>query len=150
MKSVLRHLRTSKKLLPGKALTQQISRNASVLLPDNDQLKEEEQMLRSTCADFAANELAPNAWKVDKECAFPMETIKKMGDLGLMGLQIKPELGGSGLDYMAYAIVMEEISRGCATAGVIVSAHNSLYLGPLSNYANDQQAKEYITPFVTG
>merc|ERR1719317_1331728 len=107
-------------------------------------------MLRQTCADFATNELIPIAGKVDKECQFPMEVIRNMGDLGLMGLNVSSDLGGSELDYMAYAIVMEEISRGCATAGVIVSAHNSLYLAPLIGFANDDQAKKYIAPFVSG
>merc|ERR1719457_191741 len=107
-------------------------------------------MLRQTCADFATNELIPIAGKVDKECQFPMEVIRNMGDLGLMGLNVSSDLGGSELDYMAYAIVMEEISRGCATAGVIVSAHNSLYLAPLISFANDDQAKKYIAPFVSG
>merc|ERR1719457_178123 len=107
-------------------------------------------MLRQTCADFATNELIPIAGKVDKECQFPMEVIRNMGDLGLMGLNVSSDLGGSELDYMAYAIVMEEISRGCATAGVIVSAHNSLYLAPLISFANDDQAKKYIAPFGSG
>merc|ERR1719466_188644 len=107
-------------------------------------------MLRQTCADFATNELVPIAGKVDRECQFPMQVIKYMGDLGLMGLNVSSELGGSELDYMAYAIAMEEISRGCASAGVILSAHNSLYLAPLINFANDQQAEKYIKPFVTG
>merc|ERR1719457_156581 len=66
-------------------------------------------MLRQTCADFATNELIPIAGKVDKECQFPMEVIRNMGDLGLMGLNLSSDLGGSELDYMAYAIVMEVI-----------------------------------------
>jgi len=119
-------------------------------LPDNDALNDTHQMLRQTCADFAENELAPIAGKVDKECKFPMELVEKMGELGLMGITIPTELGGSGLDYMAYAIAMEEISRGCASAGVILSAHNSLYLGPLQDWANDKQAKDFITPYTDG
>ena len=152
MKSALRHLNNaSRDFLRTKLLSQQLSRPAStLLLPDNHSLNEEEQLLRQTCADFAAKELTPNAWAVDKECRFSMATIKKMGDLGLMGLNVSSELGGAGMDYMAYAIVMEEVSRGCATAGVIVSAHNSLYLAPLEKYANDEQAEKYVRPFVTG
>ena len=60
--------------------------------------------------------------------------ILQMGQLGLMGLNVPESLGGTGMDYLAYAIAMEEISRGCASAGVIMSAHNSLYLGPLLKY----------------
>jgi len=73
-----------------------------------------------------------------------------MGELGLMGLCIPEDLGGTGLDYLAYAIAMEEISRGCASAGVVMSAHNSLYLGPIEKFGNSKQKEKYITPFITG
>ncbi|XP_076237567.1 activator-recruited cofactor subunit 42 isoform X2 [Calliopsis andreniformis] len=73
-----------------------------------------------------------------------------MGELGLMGIAIPEHLGGAGLDYLAYAIAMEEISRGCASAGVIMSAHNSLYLGPIEKFGNQSQKEKYISPFVTG
>lgn len=137
-------------LLRGVPMCRQQQRFASVVLPDNNQLNEEEQMLRESCADFAEKELKPIAGKVDKECKFPMEIVAKMGELGLMGVDIDTELGGAGMNYMAYAIAMEEISRGCATAGVIMSAHNSLYLGPLKHFANDDQLQKYVAPFVSG
>lgn len=108
------------------------------------------QMLYKTCRDFAEGELKPNAAKYDREHLYPGDAIKKMGDLGLMGIAAPEELGGAGLDYLAYAIAMEEISRGCATAGVVMSAHNSLYLGPLLHWANDKQKQEFVTPFCTG
>ncbi|XP_066974781.1 short-chain specific acyl-CoA dehydrogenase, mitochondrial isoform X2 [Macrobrachium rosenbergii] len=76
--------------------------------------------------------------------------IKKMGDLGLMGLVAPEEYGGTGMDYLAYAIAMEEISRGCATAGVIMSVNNSLYFGPLLGFANEKQKEQWIVPFTTG
>ncbi len=91
-------------------------------------LPETHEMLRDTCRQFAEGELWPVAAKVDKESFYPEEQIKQMGELGLMGINTPEELGGTGLDTLAYAIAMEEISRGCATAGVIMSAHNSLYL----------------------
>jgi butyryl-CoA dehydrogenase len=86
-------------------------------------------MLKDTCRQFAESELWPIAGKIDKTCEFPAEQIKKMGELGLMGMEVPEEFGGAGLDSLAYAIAMEEISRGCASAGVIMSANNSLYLG---------------------
>jgi len=156
MKSIFNRCQRASKLLGckqhllSKNINKQIFKRSASVFPDNDALNEEQQMLRQTCADFATNELVPIAGKVDKECQFPMQVIKYMGDLGLMGLNVSSELGGSELDYMAYAIAMEEISRGCASAGVILSAHNSLYLAPLINFANDDQAKKYITPFVSG
>merc|ERR1712079_654095 len=83
-------------------------------------------MLRDTCRQFAEGELWPIATQIDKTGKFPLEMIKKMGDLGLMGIDIPEEYGGTGLDALAYAVALTEISRGCASAGVIMSAHNSL------------------------
>lgn len=107
------------------------------------------QMLYKTCRDFAENELKPIAAEIDKKHLFPKEQIKKMRELGLMGLCIPEPLGGTGLDYLAYVIAMEEISRGCASAGVIMSVQNSLYLGPIDKFGTDKQKEKYITPFVT-
>lgn len=107
-------------------------------------------MLAKTCRDFADNELRPVAAKIDKEHFYPSEQIRKMGKIGLMGITVPEELGGTGLDYLAYAIAMEEISRGCASAGVIMSAHNTLYLGPLMSDGNAKQQQEFVQPYVTG
>lgn len=85
---------------------------------------ETHEMLRSTCRDFADKELAPAAAKIDKTHVYPDELIKQMGALGLMAIDVPEEYNGTGLDYLAYAIAMEEISRGCASSGVIMSAHN--------------------------
>ena len=92
-------------------------------------LPETHQMLKDTCRQFAENELWPVAGPNDKSCTYPAEQVLKMGELGLMGIDIPEEYGGAGLDALAYAVALEEISRGCAGAGVIMSAHNSLYLG---------------------
>ena len=107
-------------------------------------------MLQKTCRDFADNELAPHAAKFDKEHLFPKNQIRKMGELGLMAVAVPDNLSGTGLDYLAYAIAMEEISRGCASAGVIMSVNNSLYLGPLISFGNDQQKKSFVTPYTDG
>lgn len=107
-------------------------------------------MLQKTCRDFADNELVPNAQKFDREHKYPGEQIQKMGELGLMAVSVAEELVGTGLDYLAYAIAMEEISRGCASAGVIMSVNNSLYLGPIEKYGNDEQKQKFITPFTDG
>ncbi|XP_014469948.1 PREDICTED: short-chain specific acyl-CoA dehydrogenase, mitochondrial [Dinoponera quadriceps] len=113
-------------------------------------LPETHQMLHKTCRDFAEGELKPIAAEIDKKHLYPKEQVKKMGELGLMSLCIPEALGGTGLDTLAYAIAMEEISRGCATAGVIMSAHNSLYLGPVDKFGNSKQKEKYISPFVSG
>jgi len=113
-------------------------------------LPETHQMLKDTCRQFAETELWPIAHQVDKQGQFPRSVISKMGELGLMGLNISEDYGGSGLDYLAYAVTMTEISRGCASAGVIMSAHNSLYLGPINAFGNHQQKEEFIGQFVDG
>lgn len=113
-------------------------------------LPETHEMLRKTCRDFAEAELKPNAAKFDKQHLYPQEQVLKMGELGLMGIVVPESLGGAGLDYLAYAIAMEEISRGCASAGVVMSAHNSLYIGPILKNGTQKQKEEWITPFVTG
>ena len=88
--------------------------------------------------------------EIDKACRYPEEQIKKMGELGLMGINVSEKYGGSELDALAYAIAMEEISRGCANAGNIMTAHNSLYIHPISKYGTEAQNFEHVTPFVTG
>lgn len=107
-------------------------------------------MLQKTCRDFADNELVPIAGKLDKEHQFPLEQIKKLGELGIMCVDIPESEGGTGLDYLAYAIALEEISRGCASTGCIVSVNNSLYLGPIKKNANQMQKELFQTPFLHG
>ncbi|KAH9382919.1 hypothetical protein HPB48_023549 [Haemaphysalis longicornis] len=114
------------------------------------QLSETHEMLRKTCREFAEKELKPIAGILDKEHRYPGEQIRKLGEMGLMAVYMPTELGGAGLDYLAYAIAMEEISRGCASTGVIMSVNNSLYLGAIHMYGNEAQKKKYITPFTNG
>ncbi|XP_057663652.1 short-chain specific acyl-CoA dehydrogenase, mitochondrial [Diorhabda carinulata] len=113
-------------------------------------LSETHQMLQKTCRDFADGELKPIAGKIDKEHFYPKEQIKKMGELGLLAVTVPEELNGTGLDYLAYAIAMEEISRGCASAGVIMSVNNSLFLGPILEWGTPEQKDKFIKPFTGG
>ncbi|XP_023703842.1 short-chain specific acyl-CoA dehydrogenase, mitochondrial isoform X2 [Cryptotermes secundus] len=113
-------------------------------------LPETHQMLHKTCRDFAENELKPLAAKFDREHLYPKEQIRKMGELGLMAVDVPENLGGSGLDYLAYSIAMEEISRGCASTGVIMSVNNSLYLGPILKFGTEKQKETFIPPFAAG
>jgi len=107
-------------------------------------------MLKDTCRQFAENELWPIAGKIDKTCEYPEEQIKKMGELGLMAIDCAEEHGGSGLDALAYAVALTEISRGCASAGVIMSAHNSLYMGPIKYFGTEAQKQSMLAPFTDG
>lgn len=113
-------------------------------------LSNDHKNIQEMCRTFADKELIPIAAKVDKQHLYPAEAINKLGGLGLMGICIDSEYGGAGLDYLAYAIAMEEISRGCASAGVIMSAHNSLYCAPVEKFGNPDQKAEFLTPFASG
>ena len=113
-------------------------------------LPETHQMLQETCRQFAEAEIWPIAGQIDKTGEYPEENIKKMGELGLMAIDQDPELGGSGLDSLAYAVSLTEISRGCGSHGVIMSAHNSLYLGPIKYFGTQAQKEEFIAPYCSG
>jgi butyryl-CoA dehydrogenase len=107
-------------------------------------------MVKDMCRGFADAELAPNATAWDKAHEMPQSTIDQMAGLGLMGLVVEDAYGGSGMDYVAYAIGMEEISRGCASAGVIMSANNSLYCAPVAKYGTHEQKEKWLTPVASG
>jgi butyryl-CoA dehydrogenase len=83
------------------------------------ELTDEQRALREMVRNFAENELAPNAAHWDEHHVFPADAVRKMGELGLMGVAYDPAYNGSGMDYLSYAIVVEELSRGCAGTGVI-------------------------------
>lgn len=109
-------------------------------------LTEEHVMIADSCKAFAASELAPIASKVDKEHWFPADAVRKLGEMGMMGIAMPTEYGGAGMDAVSYAIAMEEISRGCASAGVIMSANNSLYCAPVEKYGTADQKSRFLTP----
>jgi butyryl-CoA dehydrogenase len=100
--------------------------------------------------DFAVNDVKPLAAKIDEEERYPIETVKKMADMGMMGVPIPEEYGGSGMDNLAYAIEVEELSKVCATTGVIVSAHTSLCTWPILEYGTPEQKQKYVKPLASG
>ncbi|ESO10034.1 hypothetical protein HELRODRAFT_109402 [Helobdella robusta] len=112
-------------------------------------LPETHQMLHKMLKGFANEELKPKAALIDKG-VFPKEQIKKLGELGMMAINVPEKLGGAGLNTLAYSIGMEEISRGCASCGVIVSVNNSLYLGSLMKFGTDEQKEKWVVPFTNG
>ncbi|XP_019349228.1 short-chain specific acyl-CoA dehydrogenase, mitochondrial isoform X4 [Alligator mississippiensis] len=114
------------------------------------ELPETHRLLRRTCRDFAERELVPEAARLDREHRFPAAQVKKMGALGLLAMDVPEEYSGAGLDYLAYSIAVEEISRGCASTGVIMSVNNSLYLGPILKFGSEEQKHKWITPFTSG
>jgi alkylation response protein AidB-like acyl-CoA dehydrogenase len=113
-------------------------------------LSDEQQMVKDMCRKFADNELAPRAAEYDRTHEFPWEPVKKLGEMGMLGVVYPEEYNGAGMDYVCYAIAVEEISRGCASNGVIVSAHNSLCLSPIYYYGTDEQKKKYLSKLTTG
>ena len=113
-------------------------------------LSEEHDMLKQMARDFADAQLVPIAGELDREHRFPAEQVAAMGELGLMGIAIPEEYGGAGMDPLAYALAMEEISRGCASTGVIMSVNNSLYCDPVNKFGTEEQKQEYLVPFASG
>lgn len=113
-------------------------------------LSEEQKMVLDTARDFAEREVRPRAAAVDAEGRYPRESIAKLAELGFLGVFIPPEYGGSGLDTISYALIIEEISRACAATGVIVSAHNSLACFPLLEFGTEEQKQKFLAPMARG
>jgi len=113
-------------------------------------LTEEQQMLRDTVRDFAAQEIAPIAAEIDEEARFPEETVKQMAELGLLGVPFPEEYGGAGMDTVSYTIVVEEISKVCASHGITVAAHISLGTYPIYLFGNEEQKKKYLPRLTAG
>jgi alkylation response protein AidB-like acyl-CoA dehydrogenase len=113
-------------------------------------LTEEHIMIRDAARDFAQTELLPGVIERDNEQKFPQELVKKMGDLGFMGIMVDPKYGGSGMDAISYVLIMEELSKVDASASVIVSVNNSLVCYGLEAYGNEDQKQKYLTKLATG
>jgi len=106
--------------------------------------------LRDMASKFADKEVGPLAAQIDHESSIPQNLIKKLKEMGFFGIYVPEELGGAGLDYISYAIIMEELSRGCASTGVLISAHNSLCNYPILRFGSDEQKKKYLPKLATG
>ena len=113
-------------------------------------LNEEQRLLQRTVREFAAAEVKPLARVIDETGAFPRESFRQAAALGLTGVAIAEEYGGAGFDHIAYAIVIEEISRVCASTGVILSVQNSLYGETLSRFGTEEQKRRLLVPFARG
>ena len=113
-------------------------------------LTDEQKMIRETAKDFAAGVVRPKAKEIDQTGQFPADTVKKLAELGFMGMMIPPEYGGAGLDAVSYVIAMEEISAACASTGVIMSVNNSLVCDPIMKFGSEDQKKEFLVPLAKG
>lgn len=114
------------------------------------QLSEEHLMIRQAAQDFAVNECLPGVIERDEQQKFPKEQIEKLADLGFMGMMVKPEYGGSGMDTISYVLAMEEISKVDASVSVCMSVNNSLVCYGLQEYGTEDQKKKYLTPLAQG
>ncbi len=111
---------------------------------------DEHKMIRDTARDFAQKELAPIAAEFDESGEFPMATIKKMGQMGFMGIEVPEEYGGAGMDTLSYVLALEEICKVDASHGVIMSVNNSLYCHGLLKFGTEDQKKKFLTPVASG
>ncbi len=116
----------------------------------NFELTEEQKMIQEMARKFAEREIRPVASELDRLHAHPAEICAKMGELGLMGVTIPEEYGGAGMDYICYALAVIEISKACASCGVIMSVCNSLYDFPLYTYGTEEQKQKYLRPVASG
>ncbi|MDQ0416273.1 alkylation response protein AidB-like acyl-CoA dehydrogenase [Croceifilum oryzae] len=116
----------------------------------NYDLTAEQLMIRNMMRDFADGEVAPEADERDRNKEFPLEIMKKLGKLGMMGLPFEEEYGGAGADTISFAIAVEELSRVCASTGITYSAHISLGGAPLSLFGTKEQKKEFLVPICEG
>ena len=116
----------------------------------NFNLTEEHIMIRDAARDFAKTELLPGVIERDENQTFPAEQIKKLGELGFMGMMVDPNYGGAGMDTISYVLAMEELSKVDASASVVVSVNNSLVCWGLEKYGTEEQKQKYLVPLAKG
>jgi butyryl-CoA dehydrogenase len=114
------------------------------------ELTDEQRMIQQVARDFAEKEVRPIAEAVDREARFPRETVRRMGELGLMGIAVPEAWGGSGGDAVGYAVAVEEVSRACASHGAIMSVNNSLYCDPIAKFGTAEQKERFLSPYAAG
>jgi alkylation response protein AidB-like acyl-CoA dehydrogenase len=115
-----------------------------------DFYSEDQRMIRDSAREFAKAELAPHAAAFDKDGWIADATIAKLGELGLLGMMVPDEWGGSYTDYVAYALAIEEIAAGCAATAAVVSVHSSVGCGPILKFGTDEQKRRYLPDMAQG
>jgi alkylation response protein AidB-like acyl-CoA dehydrogenase len=114
------------------------------------ELSEEHEMIRQAARDFAQNEVAPIAEEFDKSGEFPLKTVRKMGEMGFMGIEIPEEYGGAGMDTMAYVLALEEICKADAAHGTVMSVNNSLFCYGILRFGSDELKEKFLKPVASG
>jgi alkylation response protein AidB-like acyl-CoA dehydrogenase len=113
-------------------------------------LTDDQRMIRDAARDFATEVLAPHAGQWDRDAALPDEVVRQLGELGLLGMIVPAEWGGTFSDYVAYALAIEEIAAGCASCSTLMAVHNSVGCGPILAFGTDAQKDEYLPKLATG
>ena len=113
-------------------------------------LTEEQRMIRDMARDFAAVELTPNAERWEKDGWLDDQVLRQMGELGLLGMMVPEEWGGSYIDYSCYALAVEEIARGCAATGAVMSIHSSVGCAPLLNWGTQEREQQWLPGLASG
>ena len=116
----------------------------------NLELTEEQKLLQKSVREFAEAEVKPHAKEIDETHRFPRDTFQKAAELGLSGIAVPENYGGAGMDHICYSIVIEEISRVCASTGTILSVQNSLFCDPILRFGNEEQKQKFLVPFARG
>src|SRR5258707_8431756 len=114
------------------------------------ELSEEQQQVQRMAHDFATNEVLPKAAAIDREHRHPTELVQRMAELGFLGIAVPEQYGGAGLDHISYVLAMEEVSRACASTGVIMSVNNSLVCDPIWRFGTEGQKQEWLKPLASG
>ncbi len=114
------------------------------------ELSEEQEMIRAAARELATKEIAPRAPHTDETREFPWDSIRRLGEMGFMGMCVDPDWGGAGLDFLSYILALEEVSAGCAATGVVMSVQNSLVCGPLQQFGTDEQKRRYLEGLASG
>jgi butyryl-CoA dehydrogenase len=114
------------------------------------ELTETQELAQTTARDFAKRAIEPKAAELDKTARWPAEILAEMAELGFLGMAVPVEYGGAGLDHVSYALVVEEVSRACASTGVIMSVNNSLFCDPLLKFGTEEQKQRVLAPTASG
>jgi butyryl-CoA dehydrogenase len=114
------------------------------------QLTDDQAMVQKTARDFATLEVLPKAAEIDREHRHPKELVARMAELGFLGIAVPEQYGGGGMDVVSYVIAMEEVSRACASTGVIMSVNNSLVCDPINRFGTEAQKEQWLTPLASG
>ena len=114
------------------------------------ELTQDHKVLRDSVRDFVAKEIKPIASQIDEEHMIPDALVAKMGAMGLLGSYLPEEYGGAGLDFLSYAIVVEEVSKACGSSGVLISAHTSLCSGPIYSFGTEEQKRKWLPALNSG